>query len=170
MIHLSNEARQELEGFFADKEKSPVRIYLGGGCGGPRLTLALDEPGEEDSVVVEGGFTFCVDKELLEHIEGVKLFMTEEGFAVEAVRPLPFMGGASGSGGGCCGGGHGGHGHGDGHGHGGHGHGGGCCGGQEEGQQGNGHGGHGHGGHGGHGHGGGCCGGGGQGKGGGCCS
>ena len=100
MIELHDDARQELEGFFADKEKSPVRIYLGGGCGGPRLALGLDSPGDDDDVFDLGGLTFCIEKPLLESIQGVKMFMSGAGFEVEPLRPLPVMGGS----GGCCGG------------------------------------------------------------------
>lgn len=31
MIHLQEDAKQQLESFFADREKSPIRIFLGGG-------------------------------------------------------------------------------------------------------------------------------------------
>lgn len=44
MLTLTDAAQKELEGFFADREKATVRIYLApGGCSGPRLALALDE-------------------------------------------------------------------------------------------------------------------------------
>ena len=49
MISLTEEARKELEAYFEGKEKTPIRVYLApGGCSGPRLALALDEPGEDD--------------------------------------------------------------------------------------------------------------------------
>ena len=42
MLTLTDAAQKELEGFFADREKATVRIYLApGGCSGPRLALAL---------------------------------------------------------------------------------------------------------------------------------
>ena len=47
MIILSENARKELEAYFADKERQTIRVYLApGGCSGPRLVLALDEPGD----------------------------------------------------------------------------------------------------------------------------
>ena len=50
MITLSENARKELEAYFADKERQTIRVYLApGGCSGPRLVLALDEPGDEDA-------------------------------------------------------------------------------------------------------------------------
>ena len=49
MVQLSDSARTELDAFFTDKPKSGIRIYLApGGCSGPRLALALDEPTEND--------------------------------------------------------------------------------------------------------------------------
>ncbi len=49
MFELTEGARQELDAYFTDKEKSSVRIYLApGGCSGPRLALALDAPGDDD--------------------------------------------------------------------------------------------------------------------------
>ena len=83
MITLSENARKELEAYFADKERQTIRVYLApGGCSGPRLVLALDEPGDEDARFEQDGFAFCINKELLQ-------------------VPLPSSGGSSC--GGCCG-------------------------------------------------------------------
>ncbi len=71
MITLTDRARTELDAYFSDKERSPIRVYLApGGCSGPRLALALDEPGEEDKVFEPGGYTFCVNDALLERSMG----------------------------------------------------------------------------------------------------
>ena len=41
MLELTDSACKELESYFADKEKSDIRIYLApGGCCGPQLMLA----------------------------------------------------------------------------------------------------------------------------------
>lgn len=105
MIQLKDDARAQLEEFFAGKDKSPIRIFLGGGCSGARLALALDTPGETDSVFEQGGFTFCIDTALLDHVKGVDLFMSEQGFEVQPHEALPEMSGGcgcgSGGGGGC---------------------------------------------------------------------
>ena len=106
MIVLSEEARQELEQYFADKEKTPIRIYLApGGCGGPRLGLALDEPGDDDTTVEDHGITLCINKDLLEQVEGVTIRMTPMGFLVIPKKEFPEVeGGSCGScGGGCSG-------------------------------------------------------------------
>lgn len=98
MFELTEGARQELDAYFTDKEKSPVRIYLApGGCSGPRLALALDAPGDDDQVFTEQGHTFCINKELLEQTGAVKVDLTYMGFTVESANEL------EGSGGGCGG-------------------------------------------------------------------
>ncbi|WP_165177453.1 IscA/HesB family protein [Desulfovibrio sp. ZJ369] len=102
MLELTESARKELEAYFADKEKSTIRIYLApGGCSGPRLMLALDAATDQDQAEEQGGFTFCINKELLAQVQGVKIDLTYMGFAVEPAVPLPQSGGGCG---GCCGG------------------------------------------------------------------
>ncbi|SDF68900.1 IscA/HesB family protein [Desulfovibrio legallii] len=103
MLSLSESARKELEAFFADKEKSPIRIYLApGGCGGPHLGLALDAVADDDQSEEQGGFTFCIHKDLLAQVEGVAIDLTYAGFSVEPQKPLPNAGGGcSGCSGGC---------------------------------------------------------------------
>ena len=65
MVSLTDSARAELDNYFADKQKAPIRVYLNkGGCCGPSLTLALDEAREDDEVFDLGGYTFVVEKEL----------------------------------------------------------------------------------------------------------
>lgn len=108
MITMTDNARKELDAYFADKEKSSVRVYMAaGGCSGPRLALALDEPNDEDQAFQVDGYTFCVNKELLTTIGGATVDLSYMGFTVEPTIPLP---GGGGCGGGCagCGGSHGG--------------------------------------------------------------
>ncbi|CAK7030696.1 IscA/HesB family protein [Desulfovibrio sp. 1188_IL3213] len=104
MLELTESARQELDAYFKGKEKSDIRIYLApGGCTGPRLALAIDAATEDDQSEEQGGFTFCINKDLLGQIEGVKIDLTHMGFMVEPTVPLPQSGGGgcSGCSGGC---------------------------------------------------------------------
>jgi Fe-S cluster assembly iron-binding protein IscA len=65
MFTLTENARKELDAFFADKPKSGIRMYLApGGCSGPRIGLALDDPNEHDFVVEQDGYTWPVLVEL----------------------------------------------------------------------------------------------------------
>ena len=61
MLELTENARKELESYFTGKEKGIIRVYLApGGCGGPRLALALDAVTDEDQSEEHAGFTFCI--------------------------------------------------------------------------------------------------------------
>ena len=102
MIALSENARKELEAYFADKERQTIRVYLApGGCSGPRLVLALDEPGDEDARFGQDGFAFCINKELLQQVKSISIDLSYLGFTVTPEVPLPSSGGSSC--GGCCG-------------------------------------------------------------------
>lgn len=102
MFELTQSASQELTAYFKDNDKAGIRIYLAsGGCSGPRLSIALDEAGDDDQVFEDSGFTFCINKELLTQAESVCLDCNDTGFVLKSGKPL------SGAGGGCggCGGG-----------------------------------------------------------------
>ncbi|SNR75995.1 Fe-S cluster assembly iron-binding protein IscA [Humidesulfovibrio mexicanus] len=96
MITLSDAAKAQLDNYFADKEKSAVRIFVGGSCCGPKLSLALDEAREGDEVVETGGFTLLAEKSLLAVSGAISIDMTEYGFSVES--EIPLEGGSCGSG------------------------------------------------------------------------
>ena len=107
MITLTENARKELEAYFADKEKGTIRVFLApGGCSGPSLALALDTPNaDDDSVFDVDGFSFCINKELLNQIEAATIDLSYMGFVIEARVPLPQQGdcSCSGCGSGGCG-------------------------------------------------------------------
>ena len=66
------------------------------------MALALDEPNEDDQVFEEKGFTFSVNKDLLEKAGSITVDLSYMGFTVESANQL---GGGSGCGscGGSCG-------------------------------------------------------------------
>lgn len=107
MFTVSDDARKELDAYFADKEKAGIRVYLApGGCCGPRMGLALDEAGDGDEVFNEAGYTFCIEKELYQKVQGVSIEFGYMGFVVTPEVPLPQQGGGcagcgSAQGGGC---------------------------------------------------------------------
>lgn len=89
MLTITDSARAELEAFFADKSREDIRIYLiHGGCGGPRLALALDAAREDDRTFKQSGFSFCINGELLEKVEAVTVDLNGQGFAVQPQIPL----------------------------------------------------------------------------------
>lgn len=103
MLEISEGAKKELDAYFDGKEKGTIRIFLApGGCSGPRLALALDEKGEDDSSEEAGGYTFIINNDLLGQIGGAKIDLTPMGFMIEPEKPLPQA--AGGGCGGCCGG------------------------------------------------------------------
>ena len=98
MLELTASARQELDNYFKDKDKTPIRVYLApGGCSGPRLALALDEPKPDDEILdLEGGLTFVMEKDLYAAAKPVTVDATYAGFTVSSSLQL--------AGGGCgCG-------------------------------------------------------------------
>ncbi|MDQ7835747.1 MAG: IscA/HesB family protein [Humidesulfovibrio sp.] len=101
MITLSEAARDQLDGYFADKEKSPLRIFLAGGCCGPKLSLALDEPRDGDETVECLGYTLLAEKALLASAGKIAIDAGEYGFSVESENQLG--GGSGGCGSGGCG-------------------------------------------------------------------
>lgn len=109
MITLSDSAKEQLDGYFADKEKSAIRIFMAGSCCGPKLSLALDEARENDEVVVAKGYTLLAEKSLLASSGAISIDMTEYGFSVDSENPLEAGScGSGGCGSGGCGSGSGG--------------------------------------------------------------
>lgn len=101
MIELTDAARTELDGYFAEKEKAAIRIYLAsGGCSGPRLALALDEAADTDEKYSCAGYDFIVDKDLAQEAGKMTVDMTYMGFQIQSGLKLPEGGGCGcGSGG-----------------------------------------------------------------------
>lgn len=97
MITLTDAALRELDAYFEGKDRAAVRIYLApGGCGGPRLSLALDEPNEADTVFEEKGHTLCINSELSAQAGDISIDFTEMGFFVDSELSLASGGGCSG--------------------------------------------------------------------------
>jgi hypothetical protein len=57
--------------------------------------LALDGPTDADEQCNERGFSFCINKELLAKVGGVKIDMTYMGFLVNPIIPLQKSGTSS---------------------------------------------------------------------------
>jgi Fe-S cluster assembly iron-binding protein IscA len=94
MFTLTDAARKELDVYFEDKDTSPIRIYLApGACAGPRLALALDDSRPGDQVFTEGGYTFCLIKELMDEAKNIRIDF-DMGFVITSDMQL----------GGACGG------------------------------------------------------------------
>jgi iron-sulfur cluster assembly accessory protein len=108
MIELSQSAASQLDSYFTEKEKAPIRVFVtSGGCSGPGLALALDQATDADDVFDVSGYQFVIDKELMEQAKPIKIDLTPMGFKIESSIVFPEGGcgcGSScgtGSGGGC---------------------------------------------------------------------
>jgi Fe-S cluster assembly iron-binding protein IscA len=101
MIILSEAARDQLDGYFAGKEKSALRIFLAGGCCGPKLSLALDEARDGDEAVESMGYTLLAEKSLLAAAGKIAIDAGEYGFSVESENQLGGESGGSCGSGGC---------------------------------------------------------------------
>jgi len=102
MVELTDSARKELDSYFAENEKAPVRVFLHpGGCSGPALALALDEPTDNDEVFDLDGLTVIVEKKLHANAEPITIDMGEMGFNIKSSLQLPQGGGCASCGGGC---------------------------------------------------------------------
>ena len=101
MLTISENAVKELDAFFSDKEKSPIRVYLAGGCSGPRLSLALDAPGDDDISEEASGYVFCMEKALHDQAGDISVDVSVMGFVVDSANPMGGGCGCSGCGPGC---------------------------------------------------------------------
>lgn len=96
MFSITKDALTELDTYFEDKEKQPIRVFLAtGGCSGPRLAMSIDETtdAETDSIFEENGYTFCVKKDLLTAVKAISIDSNEMGFTIESKEPIPSAGG-----------------------------------------------------------------------------
>ena len=100
MLTLTDTAKDILDNHFADQEKGLIRVLLAPGCSGPRLALALDEPKENDERYEQGGYTFLVDKHLMEAAAPITLKGEDGQFVIESSMKFP-EGDCGSCGGGC---------------------------------------------------------------------
>ncbi|HBZ54897.1 MAG TPA: hypothetical protein DEO88_05790 [Syntrophobacteraceae bacterium] len=104
MLTVSESALEQIAAYFKGKDVSPIRIFLNhGGCSGPSLGLALDDPKETDETIKVNDFTFTVDKALLQQVQPVNIDFRQYGFKIDC--SVDFGGGCGSScpSKGCCG-------------------------------------------------------------------
>jgi Fe-S cluster assembly iron-binding protein IscA len=81
MLEVTKSATDKIAELLKDKEVTAIRIFLNaGGCGGPGVAMALDEPKDTDNVFDIDGFQFIVDKEFMKDAEPIKVDFSEFGF------------------------------------------------------------------------------------------
>ena len=82
-IKVDKEALAELKSILAEKEitETTVRLFVAGvGCSGPQFNLSIDEKNDDDLVAEEDGFTFVVEKGLVDEFGGFSIkFFDQDG-------------------------------------------------------------------------------------------
>jgi iron-sulfur cluster assembly accessory protein len=100
MFEVTDKATEMVREFFKSRDTvSSLRIFVAGvGCSGPQLGMALDEATESDEKFETNGFTYLVEKQLLEDAKPIKVdfITTPEGSGFIITSALK---GASGCGG-----------------------------------------------------------------------
>ena len=98
---LTEAAQALLDLHFQDREKPCLRVFLSFMYeSGPRLDLAPDAPGPDDTVCQAGGWTFAVKTLLLEQAAPITVDIGPEGFCMRSSLDFTEAGGNCG---GSCG-------------------------------------------------------------------
>ena len=93
MLTVTEKANEKIVDFLkAQKDPSYIRLFLSeGGCSGPSLGMALDEPSNNDEVIEDNGVTYLIDKMLLEQAKPISVDFVEtangSGFAISSNLP-----------------------------------------------------------------------------------
>jgi iron-sulfur cluster assembly protein len=102
MLEVTDKATEMVREFFKSRDSvTPMRIFVAGvACSGPQLGMALDEATDADEKIETDGFTYLIEKQLLEDAKPIKVdfITTPEGSGFIITSSLK---GTSGCGGGC---------------------------------------------------------------------
>ena len=83
MFEVSAAAQKQVADYFRGKDIVPIRVFLNqGGWAGPSLALALDESKKTDVSYEIDGFTYVVEKTLIEEAKPIKIDFTGMGFKI----------------------------------------------------------------------------------------
>lgn len=94
MLEITPDAQTAVKTAMEEKNLTqPLRVYLGGGCGGYQLLLGLDELRESDHSIDLDGYTYVVDQELAGQMGELKVDFIDDGirkgFLITSENPLP---------------------------------------------------------------------------------
>lgn len=89
MIEISLNAQKELDEFFKNQEKKPIRLYLAPGEQSSRLEFLLDTPIAGDDVITVQNYTFCINAELLQKCGSIFIDVREDTFIATPQIPFP---------------------------------------------------------------------------------
>ena len=81
MIKVTDRATELMKKHFKGQSKSAVRIYVNlGGCGIRTFGVALESPSKNDDVFEIDGFTYIINKKLLEKVKPIRIDSDGVGF------------------------------------------------------------------------------------------
>ena len=89
MIEISLNAQKELDDFFKNQEKKPIRLYLAPGEQSSRLEFLLDSPAAGDDIITVQNYTFCINAELLHKCGSIFIDVLDDAFIAPPRIPFP---------------------------------------------------------------------------------
>lgn len=89
MIEISLNAQKELDAFFKNQEKKPIRLYLAPGDVSSRLEFILDSPIAGDDVITVQNYTFCINSELLKKCGSIFIDVVDDAFVATPKIAFP---------------------------------------------------------------------------------
>ncbi len=103
MFTVTEAAQKEIAKFFENRPVSTIRVFLNsGGCGGPQLAMALDEPKDGDTHYTVAGMEYIVETEFLNNAQPLVVDFKETGFAIDSSLKLQSACSSCGTQGSCC--------------------------------------------------------------------
>ncbi len=102
MIHVTDAAQEQIKAYFKDNAIKPIRIFLNHGCGGPQLTMALDDKKNSDTLCEINGLEYLMDTQLLEEAKPVEIGYSGTGFRISSSLELASGCSSCGTRGSCC--------------------------------------------------------------------
>ncbi len=89
MLEMTDNAKKELDNYFNNQDVGTIRIYLAsGGCAGLRLTLALDNARENDTLFEDKGYKFCMEQSLAAQAKDMTIDVGYMGFVINSALEL----------------------------------------------------------------------------------
>lgn len=102
MLSVTENAQKQIACFFEETAPKPIRVFLSNGCGGPQISMALDEEGPDDRTFEFAGVQYLVDKTFLTQAQPIEIDFAGNGFTISSSLELASGCGGCGSSGQCC--------------------------------------------------------------------
>ena len=98
MLNVTEQAGQAIKDYLDGQDVASsdvLRVFLGGGCGGSSLRIALDEASEKDNIYELDGLRYAIEKTLEAELGDVFVALItdddgQEYFHITTTNPTPF--------------------------------------------------------------------------------